>query len=311
MTALRTDHPGKDMDTLCGLFGKSRQAYYQRSKYFYTEGLKEDILLQMVEKERKKMPRIGGRKLLHLIQPKLPVELYLGRDSFFDFLRFNGLLVKKRHNRIRTTNSNHWLRRYPNLIVGFVPERAHQLLVSDITYIETAEGFGYLNLVTDGYSRKVVGWELGNTLEAKHSIKALKMAVRQLPPGIEGTYHHSDRGVQYCSGDYVKLLLKNHFRISMTESGDPLENAIAERVNGILKDEWLNDLAFKTIEEARVQIGKVVKVYNQSRPHSSLDMQTPDSVQTQSGALKKHWKNYYKTKSNDSFVEPNKVMVTL
>lgn len=311
MTALRTDHPGTEMETLCGLFGKSRQAYYQRSKYIYNKGLKEEILLQMVKKERKKMPRIGGRKLLHLIQPKLPLELYLGRDLFFDFLRSNGLLVKKRHNRTRTTNSNHWLRRYPNLIVGFIPDHAHQLLVSDITYIETEEGFVYLSLITDGYSRKVVGWELGATLEAKHSIKALRMAIRQLPCGIEGTFHHSDRGVQYCSGDYVKLLLKNHFRISMTESGDPLENAIAERVNGILKDEWLNGMTFKTIEEARVQIGKVIKVYNQSRPHSSLDMQTPDSVHTQSGTLKKHWKNYYKMKSNDSFVEPNKVMVTL
>ena len=130
------------------------------------------------------MPRLGGRKLIHLIQPLMPEELHMGRDAFFDFLRDNGLLVRKRRNRVRTTFSNHWLRKYPNLIVDFTPQRSHELLVSDITYIVTREGFCYLSLVTDGYSRKVVGWQLGKTLEAKNSVKALKMAIRQLPQGF-------------------------------------------------------------------------------------------------------------------------------
>lgn len=265
----------------------------------------------MVEKERKLMPRIGGRKLLHLIQPRLSGELFLGRDSFFDFLRNNGLLVRKRRNRARTTFSNHWLRKYPNLISRFVPKQAHQLWVSDITYIETGNGFCYLSLITDGYSRKIIGWELGDTLEARHSVKALKIALRQLPKGTKNVFHHSDRGVQYCCDDYVKILIKNHFCISMTENGDPRENSIAERVNGIIKDEWLNAMTFKTIEDARSQLDKVIKIYNQFRPHSSLDMKTPSYVHINPGELKRRWKNYYKKEENNSFAEPNKVMVTL
>ena len=137
------------MDTLCGLFGKSRQAYYQRNKHVYREAVKEEILLQMVEKQRRQMPRLGGRKLLHLIQPLLVGEMSLGMDSFFDFLRKHHLLVGKRRMRARTTWSNHWLHKYPNLIAGYEPERAHRLWVSDITYIRTEEGFCYLSLVTD------------------------------------------------------------------------------------------------------------------------------------------------------------------
>jgi putative transposase len=299
------------MGTLCDMFGKSRQAYYQQSKYNYKEEVKVEILLQLIKKERDLMPRIGGRKLLYLIQPTLPGELYLGRDSFFDFLRDNGLLIRKRRNRIRTTYSNHWLRKYPNLIKEFTPERAHQLWVSDITYIATLEGFVYLSLVTDAYSRKIIGWEVGGTLEAKHSVKALQMAIDQLPKGIRNVIHHSDRGVQYCCDDYVKLLSKNHFQISMTENGDPRENAIAERVNGILKDEWLNQMKFKSQTEVIEQLNQIILVYNQNRPHESLDMNTPECAHNLSGSLTKHWKNYYKIKANEkqiinSFIEHSK-----
>ncbi len=294
-----------NLDTLCELFGKSRQAYYQRKNYVYKEAAKEDLLLQMIEKQRKLMPRLGGRKLLQLIQPRMNGELTLGRDLFFDFLRNNDLLVRKRRYRAKTTFSNHWLRKYPNLIVGFEPEQAHQLWVSDITYIEIKGGYGYLNLITDGYSRKIVGWELGNTLEAKHSVKALKMAIRQVPKGIVNIFHHSDRGVQYCCDDYVKILTQNKFRISMTENGDPRENAIAERINGILKDEWLNGLSFNTIEIARSQLNGIIRIYNEFRPHTSLDMNTPCFAHSKHGVLKRRWKNYYKRKEIVSFDEPN------
>ena len=135
-------------------------------------------MLQMVEKQRELMPKIGGRKLLELIQPRLPAELSIGRDSFFDFLRRHGLLVGKRRRRVQTTYSNHWLRKYPNLIKEFVPVRSNQLWVSDITYVETVKGFVYLNLITDAYSRKIVGWAIGETLEAKYTVEALKMALR-------------------------------------------------------------------------------------------------------------------------------------
>lgn len=259
----------------------------------YKEEVKAEILLQLVGKERKMMPRIGGRKLLLHIQPHLPAELYLGRDSFFEFLREQGLLIRKRRYRARTTYSNHWLHKYPNLIREFVPEKAHQLWVSDITYIETKEGFGYLSLITDAYSRKIIGWDLGATLEAKHTVKALQMAINQMPKGIKGVIHHSDRGVQYCCSDYVKVLSKNHFQISMTENSDPRENAIAERVNGILKGEWLNQMKLTSLMHATNQLEQIIRIYNQNRLHSSLDMRTPEYAHNQSGTLKKHWKNYY------------------
>ena len=286
------------MDTLCDMFGKSRQAYYQRIKYNYKEEVKEEILLQLVENQRKLMPKIGGRKLLEIIQPWLPEELNLGRDCFFDFMRRHGLLVKKRRNKARTTYSNHWLRKYPNLIKGFEPTKANQLWVSDITYIQTSKGFVYLNLVTDAYSRKIVGWAIGNTLEAKYTVEALQMALKQVPKGTKGLIHHSDRGVQYCSGDYVKMLNKYHVQISMTENGDPRENAIAERVNGILKDEWLNQMRLSSIEDAIKELKRLVPIYNGCRPHASLDMKTPEYAHCQSGELKRHWKTYYKTEQH-------------
>lgn len=290
-----------DMLTLCGLFGKSRQAYYQRNKHVYKEAVKEEIVLQMVEHQRKEMPRLGGRKLLHLIQPLLVGEMSLGRDSFFDFLRKHNLLVGRRRMRIRTTFSNHWLHKYPNLIVGYEPERAHRLWVSDITYIRTAEGFCYLSLITDAYSRKIIGWAVGNTLEASHSVRALKMALSQLPKGTRDVFHHSDRGVQYCCQEYVKILKKNHFQISMTENSDPRENAMAERVNGILKEEWLNAMRFKNMNQVQVELNKIIKIYNQFRPHSSLAMKTPGFVHQSSCQVKRMWKNYYKKKEIGSF----------
>lgn len=253
-------------------------------------------MLQLVEKQRELMPKLGGRKLLEIIQPRLSVELSIGRDSFFDFLRRHGLLVGKPRRRVRTTYSNHWLRKYANLIKEFVPAKANQLWVSDITYVETVNGFVYLNLITDAYSRKIVGWTIGETLEAKYTIEALRMALKQLPKGTKGLIHHSDRGVQYCSGEYVKLLNKNHIQISMTENGDPRENAIAERVNGILKDEWLNQMKLESLEHAIGQLKRIIMIYNSYRPHASLDMKTPEYAHRQSGEMKKHWKTYYKTR---------------
>lgn len=289
------------MLTLCGLFGKSRQAYYQRNRHVYREAVKEEVLLQMVDRQRNQMPRLGGRKLLHLIRPQLVGEMLMGRDSFFDFLRKHNLLVGKRRMRVRTTWSNHWLHKYPNLVAGYEPERVHQLWVSDITYIPTTEGFCYLSLVTDAYSRKIIGWAVGNTLEASHSVQALKMALGQLPKGTRDVFHHSDRGVQYCCQEYVKILKKNHFRISMTENSDPRENAMAERVNGILKEEWLNAMRFKNMDQVQVELHKIIRIYNQFRPHSSLEMKTPMLVHQNSCPVKRMWKNYYKKKEIGSF----------
>lgn len=286
------------MNTLCDMFGKSRQAYYQRIKYNYKAEVKEEILLQLVEDQRELMPKIGCRKLLEIIHPWLPEELDFGRDYFFDFMRKHGLLIKKHRNKARTTYSNHWLRKYPNLIKGFVPTKANQLWVSDITYIQISKGFVYLNLVTDAYSRKIVGWSIGATLEAKYSVEALKMALKQVPKGTEGLIHHSDRGVQYCCNDYVKILNKNNVKISMTENGDPRENAIAERVNGIVKTEWLNQMKLVSLEQAIGELKRIISIYNCNRPHASLDMKTPENAHKQIGELKRRWKTYYKTRQS-------------
>ena len=282
------------MDTLCGLFGKSRQAYYQRSSYNYKEEIKEEILLQLIERERQLMPRLGGRKLLVLLNPRLPPELKLGRDKFFDFLRKHDLLAGKKRKRVRTTYSNHWLHKYPNLIKEFTPDGANQLWVSDITYVETSQGFIYLSLITDGYSRKIIGWSVGTTLEAIYTLGALNMALKQLPKQTSGLIHHSDRGVQYCCGDYVKKLSKSKVAISMTEDGDPRENAIAERVNGILKEEWLNQIKLESAGQVLKEIERIIQIYNCHRPHSSIDMKTPQEAHKQSGRLKRRWKTYYK-----------------
>jgi putative transposase len=284
------------MSTLCELFGKSRQAYYQRKKYVYKEEAKAEILLQLVAEERKLMPRLGGRKLLVLIEPKLSGELQIGRDSFFDFLRRNHLLVYSKRS-VRTTYSNHWLHKYTNLIKEVIPTRPHEVWVSDITYIQTAEGSGFLSLITDLYSRKIIGWKLGSTLQAKYTVDALKMAINQLPKGVTGVIHHSDRGVQYCCDQYVNLLKANNISISMTENGDPLENAVAERVNGILKSEWLNQMKFKTREAASNELASIIRIYNQRRPHSSISMKTPEHAHSINNKLSRCWKNYYKRKN--------------
>jgi len=276
--------------------------------YNYKEVVKSEILLQMVTQERKLMPRIGGRKLLYMIQDRLPEELMLGRDSFFNFLRDYGLLVRKKRFRAKTTFSNHWLRKYPNLIKEFIPDGPHQLWVSDITYVETDEGFVYLFLITDAYSRKIIGWSISDTLEANNAVIALYMALSQLPVGVKNVFHHSDRGVQYCCDKYVKLLEKNHFQISMTENGDPLENAIAERVNGILKTEWIYDLKLKTKQEAKEEVYKIINTYNNNRPHCSLDMLTPEQAHNHSGNLKKHWKNYWKQQQQIANTEKSLVL---
>jgi len=217
----------------------------------------------------------------------------MGRDAFFDFLREQDLLVRRKRYKARTTFSNHWLRKYPNLIEGFIPKGPHQLWVSDITYVATQEGFVYLFLITDAYSRKIIGWAIADSLEAIYALEALKMALKQLPSWVKDLIHHSDRGVQYCSEKYVQVLMKMNIKISMTNNGDPLENAVAERVNGILKTEWMYDTTLKTKLEAKQVIKQIIPVYNGQRPHSSLDMMTPNQAHLQQGELKKHWKNYW------------------
>ena len=293
---IHTEESKQSVKSLCELFGKTKQAYYQRVSYTYSTEVKGDIIYQSVVKYRKLMPRIGGRKLHYLISKELPEELQIGRDKFFNWLRDNNLLVKKRRIRIYTTNSYHWLHKYPNLIKDFIPTTPNQLWVSDITYIRTDEGVMYLFLITDAFSKKIIGWKLADNLRAENAVTALKSAIKQWNNTGKKLIHHSDRGVQYCSEEYVKLLQKNNIDISMTQDGNPLDNAIAERVNGILKDEWLYQMSFKTKRSVTIQLFNIIKLYNNLRPHLSLGMQTPEQVHKNSTLRelpKKLWKNYY------------------
>ena len=256
--------------------------------------INKDLIISLVEYYRQTQPHIGGRKLHYLLQSKLTAEHQVGRDAFFELLRDNNLLVRKRRMRAITTNSHHWLHKYPNAIIGITLVRANQLWVSDITYIRIGDHFVYLFLITDAYSKKIVGWSLADSLEAKHAVDALQMALNQLPDKHEPLIHHSDRGIQYCSDKYVQILNKHEITISMTEHGDPRENAIAERVNGILKVEWLYDMQLHSIDEAFQAIKKIVHIYNTERPHLSINMLTPEEAHSQAGELQRLWKAYYK-----------------
>ena len=242
------------------------------------------------------MPRVGSRKLYSLIQKDLAGTPYLpGRDRLIDLLSDNGLLLKiRRRKRYKTTNSNHPYHRYPNLIKGMVFDSPNQAWASDITYVETNEGVCYLSLITDLYSHKIVGWALGDTLEAVYCRKALQMALDGLkqPEDARNLIHHSDRGCQYCSYDYVAMLKERGVFISMTESGDPRDNAIAERVNGTVKNEYLYPLQV-SMSGLNPRVHKAMRLYNSERPHLSLNMNTPEHVYRTGCETHRLWKNYY------------------
>ena len=247
----------------------------------------------MVKEIRKEMPRIGGRKLFFLLNiPLMEHGIDIGRDKFFTILETFGLLVRIRKKRLPiTTDSNHPFYKYPNLIKQMELLRPNQLWVSDITYISLINKFCYLSLITDAYSHKIVGYCLWENLKRDGTIKALKMATNGiLDRGSNSLIHHSDRGLQYCSKDYIDLLTLDSISISMTENGDPYENAIAERVNGILKGEFELRLSYKSYELAQEAVIKGINTYNSMRPHASCDYLTPDEAHKITGKLKSKWK---------------------
>jgi len=283
------------LSSLCLLLGYTRQAFYGHQKHLMQEVFEEELIIQEVLKHRVLQPRLGTRKLIVMLNNFAERhQINFGRDALFSLLREHDLLIRKRKRKAVTTFSKHWLKKYPNLIREFIPLASNLLLVSDITYIVVADGFAYLSLVTDAYSHKITGFYLSQTLEAKGSIVALKMALKNCS-NTKNLIHHSDRGVQYCCADYVKILKDKNIKISMTENGDPLENAIAERVNGILKEELLA-IKYDSFEDAQKSMAKAIAIYNFLRPHSSCDMLTPIQAHKKEGELKKHWKNYYKKK---------------
>ena len=261
---------------------------------------------------RKEHRRMGTRKLYDVLQSfMIEHGIKMGRDALFDLLAVNGLLVKKRKRKIQTTYSNHWLRKYPNLIRDFVPKAINQLWVSDITYwkISTGEHL-YISLITDAYSRKIVGYHVAETMEAIQSIQALQMAFAALGGAAKPLQltHHSDRGIQYCSGKYVKLLQDNDIRISMTENGDPLENAIAERVNGIIKEEYLHHYQTTNLPEAKKQLQKAISLYNNDRPHMSIGNLTPNKLHNNKKINPHRLRKNYSKKLN-TFDKKNEIIL--
>lgn len=282
---------------LCGWFGISRQAYYQHQWEGISTSFEEEILIKEVRNIRQYHRKMGGKKLYELLEPfMLAHNIKIGRDALFSILAANHLLVKRRKRKIQTTNSLHWLRKYSNLIRNFVPTGINQLWVSDITYWKLGDKHSYISFITDAYSRKIVGYNVAESLEAIESISSLQMALSAL--GTDKPLqlvHHSDRGVQYCSSGYVKLLQDYNIQISMTENGDPLENAIAERLNGIMKQEYLEDQNINALNEAKIMLEQAVNRYNNERPHMSIGNLKPNQVHQSNKNFKieKLWKNYY------------------
>ena len=281
----------------CALLGFTKQAYYKHRLHREKKCLEEEVLLREVLTIRQSLPVLGGRKLYELLNRRLPDSLLPGRDKFFDFLRSQGLLIRKhREYRPITTVSWHHFHKYPNLWRGRIPDGPNQVWVSDITYIRIEDGtFLYLSLITDVYSHKIVGWFLSESLSMEGPLNALRMALEELPENHQ-LIHHSDRGVQYCINAYVELLQKNGIQVSMTENGDPRENAVAERVNGILKEEWFNREVICSLEKGRERTGEIIRIYNEMRPHMSNDYLTPQQAHQQNGTLRRRWKTYYKKK---------------
>ena len=261
--------------------GLSRQAYYQGRRREAQRECRSEVVMKLVRDRRLRQPRLGTRKLHYLLrEPLAQAGIELGRDALFDVLRNAGMLVPQRRAYHKTTDSHHRFRRHPNLLKeGEQQVRANaseQVWVADITYLPSKDKFVYLSLVTDAYSRKIVGWHVHDSLQTESVAQALRMALRARQSD-QRLVHHSDRGIQYCSSYYQAIHERHGVVCSMTDGYDCYQNALAERVNGILKGELLVQRP-ADLEQARRMVGEAVAIYNVERPHLSLKMQTPDEV---------------------------------
>lgn len=256
----------------------SRQNFYKARTVRRRRKVDEKFIRNLVQAERAIQPRLGGLKLHELLRERLAREgILLGRDRFFEVLRNQSLLLEPLPKAPKTTNSRHNLPVFTNMVKDMKLTGPNQVWVSDITYIRTSEDFVYLSLITDKYSRKIVGYHLGQTLEARDTIKALQMALGGLPEEAK-PIHHSDRGCQYCCHEYVTRLQGRGMLISMTEEDHCAENAMAERVNGILKQEYFLRHEFRNVAQARKAVEEAINLYNTRRPHRSLSLRTPEYV---------------------------------
>jgi len=285
------------LGVLCKLVGRTRQAFYEDRNRAERTRFEDAIILDLVRTERRIAKRVGSKKLHLILKDNLIAHgIKIGRDKFLEVLRANDLLVKRRRKYVTTTMSRHRFRKYPNLAKDLQIGGSEELWVSDITYLSVEQGHCYLILITDAYSRKVVGYNFGRRMDTAFCIVALEQAIAARRFLQRKLMHHSDRGIQYCSNDYVKCLNNKDIAISMTENSDPLENPLAERMNRIFKDSFALDKDFKSFEKTKQTIDMAIEYYNNRLPHSSLDMMTPNEAYNKTGELKKHWKWYWKEK---------------
>ena len=296
------------MAELCGLVGVSKQAYYQYDEDLaLAKAAREEFALQYIKDIRKKDPGIGGVKLWHMYKSEFGCDYPIGRDRFCRILFENGLKIRVKMRKPRTTDSTHGLPTYPDIVKNFIPSAPNQLWVSDITYIAIVDDeyryhFCYLSLILDAYTEEIVGWSVGPTLDTTYPMDALRMALKRIEGKDVKLIHHSDRGCQYASREYVNTLRERGIRISMTESGDPKDNAQAERINNTMKNELLKDKVFRSIQEVIGAVAVAVDFYNNRRPHMSLGMRTPAEMAESTGDRDMLWKSWrheaIKTRNN-------------
>jgi transposase InsO family protein len=275
----------------------SKQAYYKHDDRLMQRLAREAFVVEFVKDVRRKDPGIGGNKLWLMYTRCFGEENRVGYNRFYDIIEQYGLKVRKRKRRVSTTDSRHDLPLYPNLVKSLIPTRPCQLIVSDITYVplwtDPIDGeykFCYLSLVTDYYTKEIIGYSVGDTLETKHTLKALEMALGHYEGNdLSGLIHHSDRGVQYASYAYTERLRGHGIGISMTENGNPKDNAVAERVNNTIKNELLKGMSFFTVDEVKAALRTAVDFYNNERPHLSLDGMTPCQASRTTGEIQKNW----------------------
>lgn len=285
------------LSLLCALLGKTRQAYYETNWRKAKMEFNASVIVELVRRERKVAKRVGGKKLYRILKDELlRNDITIGRDLFLGVLREHGLLVKRRRRYVRTTMSRHRFLKYPNYAKQLKIDRSEQLWVSDITYMSINGVHYYLILITDAYSRKVVGFNFGAKMDAKFCTVALQMAFDGRSYPSRQLMHHSDRGVQYCSKLYTDMLKDAKVKISMTEKGDPLENPLAERMNRTFKDVFGLDQDFESFEQAEHAVIQAVEYYNTRLPHLSIDRMTPEKAHHKTGEIQMHWKWYWKEK---------------
>jgi len=281
----------------CGLFGVNRQVYYRRKRAIQKRQDTASKVVEMVMEVRQQMPRIGTRKLYYLLQDQL-MDLGVGRDRLFAILKANHMLIRPKRSFRRTTDSYHRFRKHKNLIESTTPARPEQIWASDITYLGNRGNHRYLALITDTYSKKIVGYDLSESLGTAGAIRALKMGLRQRSYKEKKLIHHSDRGFQYCCDDYQKVLARKKVKCSMTESYDPYANAVAERVNGILKQEFLLEDYNVKLPVMKELVRNSIEIYNKKRPHYSCDMKTPEQMHKQAQINIRSYKTTNRTRAN-------------